>query len=582
MNRAWAVGLCALAGAALAWAVDRFSPPPTADARLGSAAAFATFGLQEQEFLPPDRAPARWTGARAGFAFRNLPAVPLHLEVRARAHRNPVRVVAGGAEVAQLPPGREEIAVELPAARDGSLDVELVTEPFVAGGGRRLGTLLGGVSLRFAPAWPRRSLLATFAVLALAMATAALLGGLSPAGGAATGVGGALLLAALLWPRGLVHSPYAAELALGLAALAALAALLARLVREERRVTFLAALFALLPAVIALHPLIVGFDAAFHAHKLLEVAGGELFPVSLTQHSPPFRFPYGVSFQALLSPLVWLGASPDRLVETGAVACSVALPALLFLVLRRRGAVLAAGAVLALQLVPWSTEVFSNANYSNAFGQAATLAFFAWWCGGAPGGFLLGATLLATACLGHFSSCVVAVALALALAALRSGELRTDRPRRLALLLGLAVAVLYYGQFLGLMLEQLARLGQGAGGRGTATPTGALLRQLQTLVAGWGLPAMALAVLGRPGPEERDWRAFWLAGAGLALLATFSPLEVRYVYALSPALAAAMAAGFLGLWRRGGAARALGLLLACAQAVLAVRRIAEALLTDWR
>ena len=131
MSRAAVLALAALIGAALAWAVDRFSPPPTADARLGSAAAFATFGLQEQEFLPPDRTPARWTGGRARFAFRNLPAVPLQLEVRARAHRNPVRVVAGGAEVALLPPGREEITAELPPPRGGSLDVELLTDALV-------------------------------------------------------------------------------------------------------------------------------------------------------------------------------------------------------------------------------------------------------------------------------------------------------------------------------------------------------------------------------------------------------------------------------------------------------------------
>lgn len=580
-----ALALSVLGGLVVACVLERVCPDPSADARSGSVQAFALDGLHEREYAGPERTPAHWTEARARFSFRQLGPGPVRLELRGWGHHAPVRVLANGALVGQLPAGQRTLDLELTGSHGERVDIELLSQPFAARGGRRLGTLLGRVTVRPSrPTWPRLSLLLGFGLVALLACGAALLAGLPPLAALAVALATLGTGAALSWPDGLLHSRYAASLALELGVSSCAAALVARLVRPDlRRATFVAALTALLlQLVVALHPLMVGFDAEFHAHKLGEVAAGNLFPISLTQHAAPFRFPYGVSFQALLAPLAWTGLAPRALVEGGAVASGLLLSALLFALVARRSPALAAPAVIALQIVPWSVEVFSNANYSNAFGQAATFAFLAWWAAATPGGALVGAALLALAGLGHLSSFFVALALCAALGLVARRELLSDRTRRLALLLGLGLALLYYGHFLGLALEQLPRLGQGAGGQGTANPVAALLRQAGAMLTGWGWPAMLLAVLGRPSAEEREWRAVWLAGAGLALLATLSPIEVRYVYALAPAVAVAMAAGFRRLWQAGDISRALALGLVLAQAGLALQRVAQALLSDWR
>ena len=65
----------------------------------------------------------------------------------------------------------------------------------------------------------------------------------------------------------------------------------------------------LVQGVLATSPVMVVSDVVFHANKLARVAGGDFFPTSVTQHAPPFRFPYGVSFYALLAPARARGAS---------------------------------------------------------------------------------------------------------------------------------------------------------------------------------------------------------------------------------------------------------------------------------
>ena len=79
---------------------------------------------------------------------------------------------------------------------------------------------------------------------------------------------------------------------------------------------------------------------------------------------------------------------------------------------------------------------------------------------------------------------------------------------------------------------------------------------------------LALASLGSGAGGGRPFRALWLAGLGALALALVSPLEVRYLYALTPALAVAAADGVLRLaGTRGGAVVAVVLLAAqCAAA----------------
>ena len=243
--------------------------------------------------------------------------------------------------------------------------------------------------------------------------------------------------------------------------------------------------------------------------------------------------------------------------------------------------------MILLQLIPGAFDPYSFGNLSNVFGQAMTTLFFCWWAGRAPGAWPVGAALLVLACLGHFSSLVVTVVL---LAALLVAHRRPDRSRALAAAAGLAVAALYYARFVPLMLGQLPRLLEG-GGQGRGASRGALdaLRlQLGGIWSQWGLPALALAVVGRPRPSgsgptlDRDLAAYWAAGAALAVLAIVSPLDVRYLYALTVPLAAAAGAGFVRLRERGRAGLVAAWLLFAAQVAWGLRGLVEAIVYRYR
>jgi hypothetical protein len=182
---------------------------------------------------------------------------------------------------------------------------------------------------------------------------------------------------------------------------------------------------------------------------------------------------------------------------------------------------------------------------------------------------------------------VVLAVLAAALAvAFRRG---LERTRRLALAAGLGLAALYYAAFVPMVVEQLPRLLEGGGqGRGASRgPLDALRLQGLGLLWGWGPAAIALAAAGRPRPGtsglDRSLAAYWAAGGVLALLAVVSPVETRYLYALSVPVAAAAAAGALRLWGERPSWRrwSVAALLA-AQALLAGRNAVDAVLHRYR
>jgi hypothetical protein len=175
------------------------------------------------------------------------------------------------------------------------------------------------------------------------------------------------------------------------------------------------------------------------------------------------------------------------------------------------------------------------------------------------------------------------------LAALQGPSLLRDRRRVLALAVGVGVAAAYYLNFAGLVVEQLPRLLEGGGSGAVGGGVWTTLRsQLQSALWGWGPPAILLALVGWPRPSrgvrlDRDLTAYWLAGGLLALVAVFSPLEVRYVYALTVPLCVAGSLGFHRLassGRRG--AVWLASILLCAQAGLGVWGIVRALLFRYR
>ena len=590
--------MLALAAAVAAGLIAREGPAPAADVARGSEEAFGR-GLHRRE-LPPGGPPQRWSTPTAVFSFRDLPTGPASLSVDLREVRGPATVVADGVVVGRVGSASGPAAgtFALPDTGRRTREIELRPEAFRASDGRMLGVRLGRVAIETTrrPLLPAPMVVLELLAPALLALLGATLAGMAAGPALATALALLAVQTAMLWPSGLVHSSYAPRLAALLATGALLALAFARVVASRRPEAGAAALVALLAGWVVqvaagLSPLMVVSDAVFHAHKLAAVAAGDLFPLSVTQHARPFRFPYGVSFYALLAPLARAGLDTVALVRWGAAVAGLAATAAVFLLaLVARGARAAAVAAVLLQFLPATFDVaYSYGNFSNAFGQSATVLFFCWWAGRAPGGWPVGSALLALAALAHFSSfvCVLALVAALVMVEVRRGE--GDRTRVMAALVGLALAAVYYARFAGLIWEQLPRLAEGGGqGRGASRSAWDAARlQAQGVLGQWGLPALALAWIGRPRPRagdrfDRDLAAYWIAMLVLAVPAILSPLEVRYLYALTGAVALSAGVGALGWDEAGGARRTLARVLLAAQMALGARAIAEAIVARYR
>jgi hypothetical protein len=245
---------------------------------------------------------------------------------------------------------------------------------------------------------------------------------------------------------------------------------------------------------------------------------------------------------------------------------------------------LAGASTILLQLLPGSFDIYSFGNLSNVFGQAAEVLFLAWWLRPRRGA-AAGALLLTVAGLSHLSSLFVAAAVGAAL--LLVHRRRAGRAQRLALAAAALVCGAYYAQFLPLLLEQLPRLREGGGpGDSRMEPLSVLVHQAQVVHMQWGLPAITLAAAGLAaslrGELGRVLLAAWAGGAALFALALVSPLEVRFVYALAPALAVAAARGAQQLAAAGVPARLAAFALLAGQLVLAVANFVEAIVHRYR
>jgi hypothetical protein len=587
-----AAAAAALVAVLSAAALDRLAPLPAADVGRGSEEAFAS-GLHRRE-IPPRQGPQRWTTERAIIVFRDVPPGAGLLEVRLRGNRGPVKVAVNGAVLGSVEPGAGGADFTLPDMGRGDRRIELVAPAFTAGDGRQLGALVDRVSLLHGPARaPSARIVLIFLLPALVAAAAGSAAGLG-AGSAVMAAASVILTQGLaLWPYGLLRSGYAAWLAGGLAAGSALAAMFAVWMDRRAKGSGPWAFGAMVAAMVvqgvaATSPLMVVSDAVFHANQLGKVAAGDLFVTSVTQHARPFRFPYGVSFYALLAPFLRAGLDGVWLVRAGAAVSGLAASAGLFALLVGRGPATAALAVVLLQLLPGTFAVYSYGNLSNVFAQSMTALFFCWWAGRAPGGWAVGALLLAVSALGHFSSLVVLVALCAALLLSRQRGPGVGRARTLAVAVGLGVAALYYSAFWRLAADQLPRLleGGGQGGGASRGAWDAVRLQCQGVALQWGIPVVILAAMGRPGPRrsplDRDLTAYWIAGAALAVPAVLTPLDVRYLYALTLPVAVAAAWGLADLAGRGRAGRLLGALLFGGQCALAALGIVEAVLHRYR
>ena len=591
-----AIAAVVLLSVVAAVVLTRLGPAPAADVARGSEEAFGR-GLHRRE-LPPGIGPQRWTTARAAFTFRDLPRTSATLVVEIRDARAPVTVAADGVILGRLESGVRAASFPLAATGRRGREVELWSEPFRAGDGRLLGALLGRVVIVPAErdSWPPPAILLELILPALLAFAVARFAGLRSEWAALTALVTLAFATSALWPSGLAHSPYGPRLCALLCAGSVLGLAFALLVARRHPAAAPAALIAffagwLVQVIAGTSPLMVVSDVGFHANKLAAVAAGDLFPVSVTQHARPFRIPYGVSFYAALAPLARAGVDTVTLVRAGAAAAGLLATAAVFLLaLSAIGPYGAAVAAVVLQILPGAFDIaYSYGNLSNAFGQSATVLFFCWWAGRVPGRWPAGAALLALAALAHFSSFVFVVALvcALVIADLRSEE--RDRTRYWAAGLGLLLAAAYYAHFAGLIWEQAPRLLEGGGqGRGASRSAWDAARlQVLTAVGQWGLPAIVLAWLGRPRPSPgdryaRDLAAYWLAGLVLAVPAIVSPLEVRYLYGLTAAVALSAGAGAARLHAQGGGWRVAGWALVMAQIVLGAREIAEAMVVRYR
>jgi hypothetical protein len=585
-----AVVISAVTASIAAIVLDRTAPPPSADVAVGTEECFGS-GLFGRELPPPRRVPQRWTSERAVFRFRELPAGPVRVRVDVHGQRAPVAVAAQGQALGTIPKGGKSGEWSLSVAGGDVLEVELRAEPFVAWGGRRLGVQLDRVMvLHEKPTAPSGLLVLEFVGPALVVVASALLGGVPPLAAAALSGVVSVGQALAVWPSGLVRSAYAPSLAgqLCAGALVALAAALwfGRRSREASGWAFGSVLAAVLVQGIgATSPVMVVSDAEFHANKLAAVSRGGAFPTSITPGDRPFRFPYGVSFYAVLAPLAQAGFDRLLLVRWGAALAGVAASVALFGAMVSGGARRAALATLMLQMAPVTFDLYSYGNLSNVFGQAATVGFFAWWWTASPASsVLVGATLLAAAGLAHLSSAIVVALVCGGLALMEGRSLLADRRRVGALLAGLAAIALYYSHFVPLVIEQLPRLA-GRGGAG-ASGLSAVVGQSRTALDQWGLAAALLGALGVLRGRFAEWRpalaAWGLAGLALAFAALVSPLEVRYLYALTLPLAVVAAEGVEWLLARGPGGAVLAGLLLSWQACLAIQGVVEGILHRYR
>jgi hypothetical protein len=559
-RQGWAVAGLVVAGAGVASAflLDRLAPCPAADVARGSEDAFVS-GLHARELSGSPKRPQRWTTARVEARFVWLPPGPRTLEVALHQQRQPVAVAVDGEIVGALQPGTSRAEFPLRATPRRDVTVELRLATFVAGDGRRLGAYFDRIAIDHGRgAAPALGLLGVLVGVPLAALAAAGWGGLSCLAATAAALVTLATQSALLFPLGLLRSAYATRLALLLALGAAASAAFGRWrggrAAGASRPAFLGfGLAFLMNAAVLVSPMVVMSDVMLHANKLRQVAGGDLFPVSYTLNKPPFRFPYGFSFYALLGPLLWAGLDPVLLVRAGAAASGLAIAAGLYVLGEARPgrAFIAVALLLAL---PISADIFSYGNLSNVFGQAATLWFLAWWI--VPrGGPLVGGLLLAMAGLSHLSSLIVLAVLVPLLLWLSWPVARVGGVRLLAVAGAGAVLSAYYLSFLPLILEQLPRLLEGGAGGRTLGILGPLLHQATEVAGRWGWPVLILVPLGFPrsarDEPDRTLLAGWAMGAVLLLAAAVSPVEVRYLYALGFAAAWAAASGAARLWAGG-------------------------------
>jgi hypothetical protein len=516
------------------------NPRSLASLALGTDDAFVVSGMEPRENQIGGGA-LRWLRPLASFRFEAVGPGPVDIDLEVRGHRTEVTLVANGARIGSLPEGAGHFATRV-ALSGSSLVLGIETEGFNASG-RALGTQF--VSLSATPALSTKSgISAVPARLWLALGGVVVV---TVAAVAISGLGGWAILAPpvvfllLVLPAGLWRSRWLFECAILVAVAVVVSVLIARAAhggvwaRTCLQVTLFVA--ATIHGILPPSPLVIQGDAQLHGNKLTEVARGNRFPTSRTDHQPPFEIPYGFSFYGVLTPWSTPGASGVPVVRIGAAFFSTLSVLALALLLGRTSAAVAAAAVILWTFAPVNIRTMGFGNLSNVFAQAVFLLFLV--VGGLlhKGWFraLVLSLLVLLSATAHLSSFIVLFTLLLV-----AGLLGADRrgPAFKPLVVGVAVALGYFATFLPMVAAQLPRLlGERGGSSGVFDP-GRLPSQF---VAGAGWPLLALLALSLLTSAPRlilpMSRALAVTALVLAVAALVSPVEVRYLLAALPLLA---------------------------------------------
>ncbi|MEO8362581.1 MAG: hypothetical protein ABI672_21325, partial [Vicinamibacteria bacterium] len=350
--------------------------PSVASLALGTDDAFVVSGLEPRENLVGGGV-LRWTQPRAMFQFDGVGPGEVDVDLSVRDHRTEVSITANGAIVGTLMPGQRQFASRIRLTRPQLL-LGIETEGFSVSSGRQLGTQF--VSLSVTPVEAAASpfpirVLVPFAVLMIlglivqrALCLSAFVALIIP-----------LLFTGMVLPAGLWRSPWLVECAIlmGFTILAsALVVYLTKGARPARTALQTALLVTLtIHGVLPPSPLVIQQDVQLHGNKLSEVARGNWFPTTRTDHKVPFEIPYGFSFYGLLSPLA---SSPTANVDVvrGAAAFFTGLSLLAFgLAVGRSSPHVAAAALLLWAFMPVNIRTMAFGNLNNVFAQAAFVLF---------------------------------------------------------------------------------------------------------------------------------------------------------------------------------------------------------------
>ncbi len=504
---------------------------------VGTDDAFSVTGLEPRENQIGGGA-IRWLRPQSTFRFKDVGPGPVDVTLEVRDHRTDLTLVANGAVVGGLRRGERTFVRRISlAGRDLEFGVE--TEGFETST-RALGTQFvslsvtpAGPAAATAPSVPRRVWFSWGVVVLVAVAVSAM---------SRLSLAAALLPIAffllMILPAGLWRSAWLFECAALVSAGNAISALIA--MRGRGTAASRSVLQAVLMTAVTAHgvlppsPLVIQGDAQLHGNKLGEVARGNLFPTSRTDHKPPFEIPYGFSFYGLLSPFSGSGPVNVAVVRHGAAFFSSLSALALAALFARSSANLAAMAVLLWTFAPVNIKTMGFGNLSNVFAQAIFVLFLA-GAGLLPKGALRAAiltTLIALSATAHLSAFIVAIVVLLA-----TFVFSTDRhgPAFKPLLLGVILAGAYYATFLPMILSHVPRLlGERGGSSGVFDPW----RLPRHLLDGAGWPLALLVVLAVLVAGIRLVlplsRSLLFAGLALALIALVSPVEVRYLLALTP------------------------------------------------